>query len=111
MRAEMLGVRMDLEFELGVGGFDDALGQVRRFERTRVYVAIGAIAVVGLAGLWLGTVVPAVIAALAIVVLGVLGLRWSRVVRVAARSGAGLRGSSRVSLAPGGITQRTAAHA
>ena len=108
MQAAALAARMDLEFELSGGEFEDAVGQVRRFERTRVYVAIGAIAVVGVASLYLDTKVPAVAAAVAVVVLAVFGFRWLRVVRLAARSEAGLRGRCRVSLTAEGFSLQTA---
>lgn len=85
-------------FELSGGEFEDAIRQVRRFERTRFYTAIGMIAVIGAASLLLDTRFPSLVAAVAIVVLGVLCYLALRLVHLAQKSGRRLAGRLEVTV-------------
>lgn len=79
-------------FELSEGEFDDAIGQMEKFERTRFFGATGLILVIGAASLMLYTKIPSLVAAAAVVVLGVLCYRSLRLARLAHDSGRRLVG-------------------
>jgi hypothetical protein len=79
-------------FSLDEREFGDAISQLERFERTRFFVAIGLILVIGVASLLLYTKIPSLIAAVAVIALGVLCYRSLRLARLAHESGRRLTG-------------------
>lgn len=85
-------MNIEVSFELNDGEFGDAIHQVDRFERTRFFAAIGLILVIGAASLLLYTKIPSLVAAAAVVVLGVLCYRSLRLANLAYASGRRLVG-------------------
>jgi len=90
-------------FELGEGEFDNAIGQLRRFERTRFFMAIGLICAIGAASLLLYTKIPSLVAAGAVVVLSALCYRSLRITRLAHGSGRRLTGHLDMTLTDDGL--------
>lgn len=85
-------MNIEAGFELNDGEFGDAIFQVKQFERTRFSMAIVLILVIGAASLLLYTKIPSLVAAAAVIVLGVLCYRSLRLARLAHGSGRRLVG-------------------